>query len=107
MSPREYELEILSRHPVVNGSPRPDRPPLLFVHGGYCDAWCWDCYFLPFLARRGYGAHALSLRGHGGSDGRHALSTTGIDDYTVDVIRVARQFDRPPVLVPSVIPSFV
>ena len=29
------------------------KPPLLFVHGGYCDAWCWEPYFLPWFARAG------------------------------------------------------
>src|ERR1700756_2747040 len=38
--------------------------PLLFVHGGWHGAWCWDDHFLDFFAAAGYRAVALSLRGH-------------------------------------------
>ena len=59
-------LEIRSRLPARESA----RPPLLFVHGGYCDAWCWEPYFLPWFAAKGYAAHAVSLRGHGAQRGR-------------------------------------
>lgn len=35
---------------------------LLFVHGSFHSAWCWD-NFLRFFAERGFHAHAVSLRG--------------------------------------------
>jgi pimeloyl-ACP methyl ester carboxylesterase len=41
--------------------------PLLFVHGGWHGAWCWDEHFLRFFADKGYQALAVSLRGHGNS----------------------------------------
>ena len=59
-------LEIIARAPAAE--PRPT--PLLFVHGAWHGAWCWDEHFLGYCARRGYAAVALSLRGHGGSGGR-------------------------------------
>ena len=43
-------LERIDRHPT---SPVAARPPLLFVHGAYCAAWCWDEHFLPFLRKMG------------------------------------------------------
>jgi len=95
MLPPEPNLEVRSR--------LPDRanagPPLLFVHGGYCDAWCWEPYFLPWFAARGYPAYALSLRGHGASGGRESLFVAGIDDYAVDVARVAGKLPSRPVLI--------
>ena len=69
--------------------------PLLFVHGAFVAAWCWDDYFLPYFAQRGYAAHALSLRGHGGSGGWESLATASIDDYEADVQRVARHIGAP------------
>ena len=36
------------------------KPPLIFVHGGYGDAWCWEPYFLPWFAAKGWPAYALS-----------------------------------------------
>jgi pimeloyl-ACP methyl ester carboxylesterase len=95
MLPPEPNLEVRSRLPDRGGA----RPPLLFVHGGYCDAWCWAPHFLPFFAARGYAAHALSLRGHGASGGRESLFVAGIDDYAADVARVASGLPSPPVLV--------
>ncbi|MEO8739364.1 MAG: alpha/beta fold hydrolase [Casimicrobiaceae bacterium] len=95
MLPTETRLEIRSRLPAR----RNGKPPLLFVHGGYCDAWCWDPFFLPWFAARGYAAHALSLRGHGESGGRESLFVAGLDDYVADVEHVASTLSSPPVLI--------
>jgi len=44
--------------------------PILFVHGMWHAAWCWAEHLLPYFAQHGYASYALSLRGHGGSEGR-------------------------------------
>lgn len=95
MHPAESHLEIRSRLP--SGSSR--KPPLLFIHGGYCDAWCWEPFFLPWFASRGWPSYALSLRGHGASGGVDALFIAGLDDYVVDVEYVAGRLDSAPILV--------
>lgn len=87
--------EIISR--VPQGAAR--ATPLLFVHGAYVGAWCWDEYFLPYFAGRGYAAHALSLRGHGASPGRETLALASIDDYVADMLYAVEQLSRPPVLI--------
>jgi non-heme chloroperoxidase len=88
-------LELRKRLP-----PNPaKKPPLLFVHGGYCDAWFWEPYFLPWFAAQGFPAYALSLRGHGESTGRDALFVTSLDDYEADVEHVAATLDSPPIFV--------
>jgi non-heme chloroperoxidase len=68
------------------------------VHGGYADAWCWEPFFLPWFASRGWPAHALSLRGHGASAGADTLFIAGLDDYVADVEHVASQLDAAPVM---------
>jgi pimeloyl-ACP methyl ester carboxylesterase len=88
-------LEIFSRSP---GSHR-RAVPLLFVHGAFAGAWCWDEYFLPWFAEQGYEAHAVSLRGHGGSPGHGPLDLAGLDDYVADTLLAATQLERPAVLV--------
>jgi len=93
--PNEPHLEIWARKP----SSRSTRPPLLFVHGGYTDGWCWTRHFLGWFAERGWPAYALSLRGHGGSDGAELLFASGLDDYAGDVERVAGSLADPPILV--------
>ena len=95
MLPPETRLEIVSQLPKRATR----KPPLLFVHGGYCDAWCWTPYFLPWFASRGYPAYALSLRGHGQSGGLSSLFVAGLDDFVADVEHVAGQLDAAPMLI--------
>ena len=98
MLPIEPNLEIRSRVPKrANGNGR--KPPLLFIHGGYFDSWCWEPHFLPWFAEKGYAAHALSLRGHGKSHGHETLFVTGLDDFAADVEHVAAGLAEPPVLI--------
>jgi pimeloyl-ACP methyl ester carboxylesterase len=95
MLPPETRLEVRSRLPQATSN----KPPLLFVHGGYCDAWCWEPFFLPWFATKGFPSYALSLRGHGASGGQESLFVAGLDDYVADVEHVAATLPSPPVLI--------
>lgn len=81
--------------------------PLLFVHGAWCAAWCWAEHFLPYLAEQGFTAHALSLRGHGNSDGRERLQWASIADYVADVEQIVSELGCSPVLVGHSMGGFV
>ena len=89
-------LEVITRSP--RGRPA-DAPPLLFIHGAYTGAWCWDEHFLPYFAEAGYTSHALSLSGHAGSRHKRLLDTCSIDDYVADVAEVVAALPEPPVLI--------
>lgn len=89
------QLEVITREP--EGDARPI--PILFVHGAWHGAWCWDEYFLPYFAQHGYLSYALSLRGHGASEGRERLRWTRLADYVADVAQVIEQIGKAPVLV--------
>ena len=95
MLPLETRLEVRKRLPAGNSR----KPPLVFVHGGYCDAWVWEPNFLPWFAARGYPAYALSLRGHGASGGAESMFIAGLDDYEADVEHVAGTLRAPPVFI--------
>lgn len=100
MLPAEARLEVRTILPArANGRGNGGKPPLLFVHGGYCDSWCWEPFFLPWFAARGYPSHAVSLRGHGASGGHESLFITGLDDYAADVERVAASLPGAPILI--------
>lgn len=88
-------LEHLRRTPEAPTG----RPPLLFVHGAYTGAWCWDEHFLPFFARHGFDAHAVSLSGHGQSEGRESLDRLRLADYVDDVAQAVAGLRVPPVLI--------
>ena len=88
-------LEIIKVEPVSDVR----STPILFVHGMSHAAWCWAEHFLPYFAQHGYVSHALSLRGHGGSEGRERLRWTSLAEYISDVEQVVDQIGKPPVLV--------
>lgn len=100
---RPARLEVLSRLP--RDATR--RTPLLFVHGAFTAAWCWEEHYLGFFADGGYAAHAVSLSGHGRSRGREQLDSLSIDDYVNDVIEVMASLPAPPVLVGHSMGGFV
>ncbi len=100
--PRFGHLEVLSHVPAA-----PAATPLLFVHGAFTGAWCWQEHFLPFFAEAGYAAYALSLSGHGGSHTKTPLDSLSIADYVADVARVAAELPAPPVLVGHSMGGFV
>ncbi len=89
------KLEVISEAPANPAH----ATPILFVHGMWHAAWCWEDHFLPYFAQHGYSAHALSLRGHGGSEGRERLRWTPLSDYVADLTQVVDQMTTTPVLV--------
>ncbi|MEO0343415.1 MAG: long-chain-fatty-acid--CoA ligase [Pseudomonadota bacterium] len=72
------------------GTPRAD---LLFVHGAWSSSWYWDNFFLPWFADCGYRCRALSLRGHGTSEGRVRWSS--VSQYVSDVAVAAQGLENP------------
>lgn len=97
------KLEVISR--PAQGDKKPT--PLLFVHGAWHGAWCWDEYFLPYFAGLGYDAHAVSLRHHGSSEAPGSIKTVRIRDYVDDVASVAETLDAPPVIIGHSMGGFV
>jgi pimeloyl-ACP methyl ester carboxylesterase len=87
-------LEVITQQPNTNAG----LTPLLFVHGMFCSAWVWE-NFLPYFAENGYEAHALSLRGHGASEGRESLRLIRAAEYVEDIAHVAGRLRASPVLI--------
>jgi pimeloyl-ACP methyl ester carboxylesterase len=81
--------------------------PLLFVHGAYHGAWCWNEYFLDFFADKGYRALAINLRGHGGSSSPKRLRFCTLADYVDDVRSVVAELPVKPVLVGHSMGGFI
>lgn len=96
-------LEVFSCLPAKKSS----RPPVLFIHGAFAGGWMWTETFMPFLAEAGYPCYALSLRGHGGSQGRAQIDWHSINDYIADVGTVADWLGTPPVLIGHSMGGFV
>jgi pimeloyl-ACP methyl ester carboxylesterase len=96
-------LELISHVPQTPTQ----QTPILFLHGAWHGAWCWEDYFLPYFAQKGYAAHAMSLRSHGLSEGRKKIRWTSIDDYVTDLYQVVKSLPKPPVIVAHSLGGFV
>jgi len=86
------------RREVLAATPEADegKPPVLFVPGFGHGAWVFAENWLEHAASRGFPAHAVSLRGHGGS-GPAPKAT--LRAYAHDVVQVAAGLPRQAVLV--------
>ncbi|HHJ52730.1 MAG TPA: alpha/beta hydrolase [Caldithrix abyssi] len=73
--------------------------PILFVHGMWHGAWCWQEHFMPYFSEAGFEVWAFSLRGHGQSTGREKLRWTSLNDYVADLQQVVSEMPAAPVLV--------
>jgi len=90
----DMELEIITKQPAQ----MTHSTPLLFIHGAWHGAWCWE-NFLPYFAESGFEVYALSLRGHGRSEGRKDIRWFSIYDYVDDVSQLVTSLSSPPVLI--------
>ncbi len=97
------ELEVISCEPKK----RLHASPLLFVHGAFAGAWVWEEHFLPWFAEQGFSAHAVSLRGHGGSAGHEHIDWHSVHDYVDDVATVIADLEEAPVLLGHSMGGFV
>ena len=87
-------LEVIDKGSCSESHPA----PLLFVHGAWHAAWCWDENFLGFFADKGYGAVALSLRNRGNSDKNNPRKSS-VADLVSDVASVANDLPAEPVVI--------
>lgn len=91
----DMKLELISWTADADAS----KPNLLFIHGGFHGAWCWDEHFLPWFSKRGWPAHAVSLSGHGLSDDGERIKDLSLSDYAEDVLHTIGTLDGPVILI--------
>jgi pimeloyl-ACP methyl ester carboxylesterase len=87
-------LEVIDKGSCSESHP----VPLLFVHGSWHAAWCWNENFLAFFVDKGYRALALSLRNHGNSYKKNPW-TSSVADWVSDVASVADTLPAKPVVI--------
>jgi pimeloyl-ACP methyl ester carboxylesterase len=99
----EPRLEILTRLPA-----KPRRaPPLVFVHGAWHGAWCWEDHFLDYFASRGFACYALNLRGHGASRGARDVRFCRIRHFVADLKEAVDSLGVQPSLIGHSLGGFV
>jgi len=98
------KLELIENHPKPTSE---KKRSLLFVHGMWHGAWCWEPYFLPYFEKLGYKAYALSLSNHGKSEKKKTFNLLRINDYVEDLKQVIDSMDEIPVLIGHSMGGFV
>ncbi len=96
-------LEVIDKGPAGDSG----KTPLVFVHGAFHGAWCWDEHFLDFFAAKGHRSLALSLRGHGRSPAGRSMRACSIADFVDDIASVADSLPRRPVVIAHSMGGFV
>lgn len=89
------KLELL--HEAAQSPAKPVK--LLFIHGICTGAWIWERNFLPHFAALGYDSYALSLRGHGGSEGREKVRQFTLCDFGEDIAWALNEIGGPAVII--------
>ena len=90
--------------PATDGSPH---PPLLFVHGAWHGAWCWQDGFIDRLNQQGFDCYAIDLRGHGESEAAKTMRWNRIADYVDDVSHAVEIIGGKPILVGHSMGGFI
>lgn len=72
---------------------------LLFVHGSWHGAWCWERYFMPFFAAQGYDTYALTLSGHQTPGRVKGINKISFANYIEDLVQAVNQLDREPIII--------
>ncbi|EMY78243.1 putative lysophospholipase [Leptospira weilii serovar Ranarum str. ICFT] len=77
-----------------------NNPPILFAHGAWHGAWCWEENFIPYFQKAGYDVYSMDMRGHGKSSNRGGnFRWHSIRNYVQDVQEVLTKLPRPPILI--------
>lgn len=86
------ELEVARASPTTTApTPTSRRAPLVFVHGSYHAAWCYEEHFAGYFNARGRETTSVSLRGHGASGTTPGAATAGtLASHARDVGEVVR-----------------
>ena len=58
---------------------------ILFVHGAYHAAWCWEKHFIDYFFNNGYNVYALSFRNHGRSEKIEYINLIKMNDLVSDL----------------------
>lgn len=98
------KLELLHQPPK---EPKKGKSPILFLHGAWHGAWCWQKHFMPYFAQHGYETYAMSLRGHGNSPKDKAINAHSMGDYVHDLKQVVDSMERPPIIVAHSLGGFI
>ena len=95
--PDGMKLETVVMEPSASTSSG-DKPILLFIHGSYHGAWCFEL-FQSYFSKLGYKSVAISLRGQGKSDKGDLKIAGTLMSHVRDLDSVIRSLEKPPIVI--------
>lgn len=102
------KLEIIEQGPQKNtGNSQTNLPPILFLHGAWHGAWCWQKYYMPFFSNHGFHTYAMSLRGHGNSPNDEPINAHSLKDYVDDLVEVVSSMEQSPIIIAHSMGGFI
>ncbi len=80
--------------------------PLLFVHGMWHAAWCWEG-FITHFTKAGFTCYSFNLRKHGHQRNPKGIRWVKISDYVRDLENVVDQLGTTPVIIGHSMGGFI
>jgi len=94
--PHAMQIDLIKREPKF---PKQNQPALVFVHGAWHGAWCWEEHFIPFFTQNGYECYAFDLPNHGANKDKKGINKYRITDYVNHLELALAQINKPVVLI--------
>ena len=86
--PNGIEATIVTAFPPEGqSSPQSEKPPILFLHGSFHGAWCWQEHYMPYFAEKGHMCVAFNWRGTGGNPAEDGAKKVKIVEDHCDDLR--------------------
>eukprot|EP00536_Pseudo-nitzschia_multiseries_P010435 jgi/Psemu1/25962/gm1.25962_g len=84
--PNGVRAQVLFSLPPDGATTTTTKPPILFLHGSFHGAWCWQERYMPYFAERGHPCVAFSWRGTGGNPaGEGVTKVRVVEDHCSDL----------------------
>jgi len=90
------EIDLFKSEPNLS---KQNQPALVFVHGAWHGAWCWQEHFIPFFTANGYECYAFDLPNHGAKKDKKGINKYRIVDYLNHLETALAQINKPVVLI--------
>lgn len=93
------DIKRISENNKANSTSLLNKNTILFVHGAYHAAWCWEEHFIPFFYAHGYNVYAMSFRNHGNSERIENVDQIVVKDMVEDLIKTIDIIDGKIILI--------
>ena len=75
------------------------RDTILFIHGAWHGAWCWEKYFIPEFTKRGFHCVAFNLPKHDKPGNTKGINTLSLNDYVEALKEEVQKLDQVPIII--------